>query len=160
MLAAGLIHHGVNILRTGMGDILHLAVFAAGFGIHHRAANDILNKIAALGQLYGIMRHIQRFAACSTGSIHILYALQRDQRQIALCAHTANVYRALALRIPIQRFGLGQKGGAVTIQLGLHFAAHAMGGHNAADLKIILHGVLLFDRKKGPLCKDKEPFGF
>ena len=130
--------------------MLHIrqsAVHAAGFGIDDLAVQQVVNEEAALGQVCVRLGQIVHPAHLRAGGVHIGNAVQPQQDHIALCAHTQHAGLACALGRAEQPLEFCQKRRAVTERQGLHFAAHAVGGHDLAGGKIVSHIFLLIQKK-------------
>ena len=73
------------------------------------------------------------------GSVHIVHALQLEQRHLPLRADGGDVIALAALCRSIETARLFEEIHAVAPQLQLHFAAHTVGGDDLACFQILLH---------------------
>ena len=124
------------------------AVDSAGVGIHDLTAQQVIDKITALGQTSVRLGKVVGAAHLSACSVHIGYISQAQQDDIALGAHAEDAALPCAVGGSVQSLELGQEFCAVTQRQGFHFATHAVGGYDLAGGKIALHGMILLTRIK------------
>ena len=139
MLLPRCIAHNIDILHAGVVHLCNDAKGAAIVRMQHSAADQIINKIAALRQFGIRLGKIVGFAHLGAGGIHILHPGQLDQQHIALGAHPAQRNFAAAVCGSVQALELGQELCAVAQRQGFHFAADTVGGNNFAGGQIVLH---------------------
>ena len=98
MLLPRCIAHNIDILYAGVVHLCNDAKGAAIVRMQHSAADQIINKIAALRQFGIRLGKIVGFAHLGAGGIHILHPGQLDQQHIALGAPRAAQLRRCRLR--------------------------------------------------------------
>ena len=127
MLLPRCIAHNIDILYAGVVHLCNDAKGAAIVRMQHSAADQIINKIAALRQFGIRLGKIVGFAHLGAGGIHVLGA------------HPAQRNLAAAVCGSVQALELGQELCAVAQRQGFHFAADTVGGNNFAGGQIVSH---------------------
>ena len=102
---------------------------------------EILQQAAekALGQGGVAAVEVEHLTPQGAGGVHIVHALQLEQRHLPLRADGGDVIALAALCRRIETACLFEEIHAVAPQLQLHFAAHTVGGDDLACFQILLH---------------------
>ena len=127
VLCAGVVHAG--------DDAVHLS----GVGVPHLAADEVGHIPPALGQGGVAAVEVEHLTPQRAGGVHIVHALQLEQRHLPLRADGGDVIAPAALCRGVETARLFEEIHAVAPQLQLHFAAHTVGGDDLACFQILLH---------------------
>ena len=115
------------------------AVHLAGVGVPHLAADEVGHIPLARWQSGIVTVKVEHLPPQGVGGVHVVHALQLEQRHLPLRADGGDVIALAALCRGIEAARLFEEIHAVTPQLQLHFAAHAVGGDDLACFQILLH---------------------
>ena len=119
------------------------AIHFSGVGVPHLAADEVGHIPPALGQGGVAAVEVEHLTPQGAGGVHIVHALQLEQRHLPLRADGGDLIGPAALRRGEQPAGFFQKIHTVAPEFQFHFAAHAVGGNNFSGFQILLHCFLL-----------------
>ena len=112
--------------------------------------DEIRHIPPACGQGGIVAIKVEHLPAQRPGGIHIADPFQLEQRHLPLRTDGKDLIRLAALRRRVQTTRFFQKIHPVAPKLQLHFPAHTVGGNNFSGFQILLHCILL--QQKRPLA--------